>query len=446
MKIAVIGTGYVGLVSGTCFSEIGHEVTCIDIDLEKVKKLKAGFSPIYEPGLNDLLERNIKSGRLQFSHTYESIKNAEAIFLAVQTPSSENGEADLTYFQKATEMLAKYLAKDSVVVIKSTVPVGTCHEVERWLKANTKNSFHVVNNPEFLKEGSAIDDFMRPDRVVVGHDSLRGRQVLEEIYQPLILQGRPIIYMSNLSAEMTKYAANCFLATKISFINEMARLCDLTGADIDEVRKGITSDVRIGTHFLYPGIGYGGSCFPKDVKALMNTAKKYDINLEIVRAADEVNNRQKTILFEKLSKHFNGQIKNRTFAFWGVSFKPNTDDVREAPAIYMAKKIIEHGGSVQFFDPVATHNFKNLMLQISQTHGESKIDLSKLVDFEDKYECLKNADALLLLTEWGPFRAPDFELIKQNLKTPLIFDGRNIYSPAMMQKKGIKYYAVGRRV
>jgi UDPglucose 6-dehydrogenase len=436
MKVSVVGTGYVGLVSGTCFAEIGHEVTCIDLDVKKVETLKEGKSPIYEPGLTDLLERNISSGRLSFSTNYDSIKKAQTIFLAVGTPSSDTGEANLEYLEKAAVSVAENLSDDGIIVIKSTVPVGTNKLIRKLVGEHTKKKFYIVNNPEFLKEGSAVDDFMRPDRVVIGHDDPFAAKIMEELYAPLVRQGNPIYMMSNQSAEMAKYAANCFLATKISFINEIAKLCDATGADIEEVRKGITSDRRIGHHFLYPGIGYGGSCFPKDVQALMATGRKHEVPLRIVEAAEQVNKEQKTLLFKKLLEYFKGNIKGKTFAFWGVAFKPNTDDIREAPSIDMARAIIEEGGSVRFFDPVAADNFSNAMSDYS----------ANLTKCSDKYECLEGSDALCLITEWGPFRAPNFDEIKSKLNNPVIFDGRNLYQTHMMIEKGIKYFAIGKHI
>lgn len=436
MKVSVIGTGYVGLVSGTCFAEIGHDVTCIDIIPEKIEMLKKGKSPIYEPGLNDLLERNIASERLKFSTGYESVAEAESIFLAVGTPSSDTGEANLEYLRSAAVSVAKNISDGAIIVIKSTVPVGTNIMIKELVSEHTNKTFHVVNNPEFLKEGSAIDDFMKPDRVVIGHADEFAAEKMNELYEPLVRQGNPIYMMSNLSAEMTKYAANCFLATKISFINEVARLCDSTGADIEEVRKGITSDRRIGTHFLYPGVGYGGSCFPKDVKALIATGKKHDVNLSIIQAAEDVNDAQKTLLFGKMMDHYKGDISGKTFTFWGVAFKPNTDDIREAPAIYMARKIIEAGGKVQFFDPVASDNYEKYMNQNS----------SDLKRFDEKYSALDGSDALLLMTEWGEFRAPDFSEVKKRLSSATIFDGRNLYKTSTVLDSGFTYYAVGKHI
>lgn len=437
MKISVIGTGYVGLVSGTCFAEIGHEVTCIDIDPKKIEMLKNGESPIYEPGLNDLLQRNIKSGRLNFSTDLASISKSKSIFLAVGTPSGDDGSADLSYLYKAAQDVAHQISDDAIIVIKSTVPVGTCTKIKELVAQTTKKKFHIVNNPEFLKEGSAIEDFMRPDRVVIGHNDEYAANAMNELYEPLVKQGNPIYMMSNLSAEMTKYAANCFLATKISFINDIARLCDTVGADINEVRKGISSDQRIGAHFLYPGPGYGGSCFPKDVKALLYTAKQYGTNLRIVEATEDVNDDQKKYMFEKIMKHFGGNIKGKTFGMWGVAFKANTDDVRESPAMSMVNALIENGATVNFFDPVATENFYKVI--DSKFHANMK-------DFPNKYDCLNGADALITMTEWREFSFPDFDEVKSRLKSSIIFDGRNLFKTDKVQEHGFTYYAIGKKI
>ena len=439
MKVSVVGTGYVGLVSGTCFAEIGHEVTCIDIDPKKIEMLERGESPIYEPGLNDLLLRNIESGRLKFSTDYDSCKEADSVFLAVGTPSNEDGSADLKYLFSAAKSVADNMKEDCVVVIKSTVPVGSGKKVSELIKKETKIPFYLVNNPEFLKEGSAIEDFMRPDRVIIGSDSDFAVKKMDELYAPLVRQGNPIYHMSNISAEMTKYAANCFLATKISFINEVAKLCDLTGADIEEVRKGISSDQRIGKHFLYPGPGYGGSCFPKDVKALLSTAKENGMNLEIVQAAEDVNDAQKTRMFDKMKTHYAGDLTGKKFAFWGVAFKANTDDVRETPAIYMAKALIGAGASVSFYDPVASDNYAVLMTKYPECEG-------KLQQFDDMYEVLNGADALVTMTEWRQFHNPDFELIKEKLKAPVLFDARNLYHTSKALEEGFTYFAIGKYI
>jgi len=439
MKVSVIGTGYVGLVSGTCFAEIGHEVTCIDLDVEKIETLKQGKSPIYEPGLSELIVRNSASKRLHFSTDYASVKEAKCIFLAVGTPASENGEADLTYLFKAAESVAKELSDDAIVVIKSTVPVGSNAEVEKCIGNKTKKRFHLVNNPEFLKEGTAVEDFMRPDRVIIGHHDEYAAKVMKELYAPLVAQGNPIYMMSNLSAEMSKYAANAFLATKISFINEVAHLCDYTGADINEVRQGISSDKRIGSKFLYPGPGYGGSCFPKDVKALFHTAKKNGMDFKIVRATEEVNDAQKIRMLEKMLDYFAGSIEGRIFAFWGTAFKANTDDIRESAAIYLAEAIIKVGGRVHYFDPVAGDNFAKYMQGNSATKNQTQ-------QFSNKYDCLNDCDGLVTMTEWREFRVPDFAEVKNRLKTAAIFDARNLYDTQKILDEGFAYFAIGKRI
>ncbi len=437
MKVAVVGTGYVGLVSGTCFAEIGHDVTCIDIDPKKIEMLKAGKSPIYESGLTELLERNINSERLHFSTNYDSVKTADAIFLAVGTPSADDGRADLKYLKAAAKEVAQNIIDGAIIVIKSTVPVGTSLELRKLISENTKRKFHLVNNPEFLKEGTAVEDFMRPDRVIIGHQDQNAFAVMEELYAPLLRQGNPIYGMSNLSAEMSKYAANCFLATKISFINEIARLCDATGADIEEVRKGISSDKRIGGHFLYPGPGYGGSCFPKDVKALIATAEDFGLDLKIVNATELVNDEQKLYVYTKMKKYFNGDLKNKTFAFWGVAFKANTDDVREASAITMARALIKEGATVNFYDPVAGENYLSAMKDYPECNG-------KIKSFKNKYDCLNSCDGLVTMTEWREFRVPDFLEVKNRLKTKVIFDGRNLYETHKILAEGFDYFAVGK--
>jgi UDPglucose 6-dehydrogenase len=436
MNVSIIGTGYVGLVSGTCFAELGHHVTCIDIDVAKIAQLKDGKSPIYEPGLSDLIERNIKSTRLEFSTSFESVKASQAVFIAVGTPSGDDGRADLKYIYSALSSLAPHLSENGIVIIKSTVPVGTCDKIRSKLAELTKVKFHIVNNPEFLKEGAAISDFMKPDRVVIGHNDDTAAKVMEELYEPLVRQGNPIYMMSNLSAEMTKYAANCFLATKISFINEIARLCDATNADIGEVRSGITSDKRIGSHFLYPGPGYGGSCFPKDVKALVSTAIDHGMNLKIVEAVERVNAEQKSYIVEKIIKHFDGELSGKVFGLWGVAFKPNTDDIREAPAISISKALNALGAKVKYYDPVASTNFSKLC-------ESENIDA---VSVDDKYECLKDCDGMVLVTEWPEFRTPDFKKMQDKLNQNTIFDARNILSIKHVKEANFQYYAIGRRI
>lgn len=437
MKVSVIGTGYVGLVSGTCFAEIGHNVTCIDIDPRKIEMLNRGKSPIYEPGLNDLLERNIRSNRLHFSTGYESCQTADSIFLAVGTPSGDDGNADLSYLESAAKSVAENLSEHTVVVIKSTVPVGTGKRIKELISKHTTKQFYLVNNPEFLKEGTAIEDFMRPDRVIIGSTEEFAAQQMDELYRPLVRQGNPIFHMSNVSAEMTKYAANCFLATKISFINEVANLCDKTGADIEEVRKGISSDVRIGKHFLYPGPGYGGSCFPKDVKALIYTAKEYDTELRIVQAAEDVNYDQKVIMFQKMKDHFKGDLSGKTFAFWGVAFKANTDDVRETSAINMALALVKAGAEVRFYDPVASENY----LKSMEAHPETK---GKIHNVHDMYEVMKDCDGLVTMTEWREFRNPDYKKVHDLLRTKVVFDARNLFETHRVLEHGMDYYAIGK--
>jgi UDPglucose 6-dehydrogenase len=438
MRVSVIGTGYVGLVSGTCFAEIGHDVTCIDIDENKIKTLKAGESPIYEPGITELLKRNIKSERIVFSAQFDSLKDAKVIFLAVGTPSADSGQADLKYLFMAAETIAENISTDAIVVIKSTVPVGTSVKVREIIQSKTKKKFHLVNNPEFLKEGSAVEDFMRPDRVIIGHQSEEAAEVMSDLYAPLLRQGNPIYMMSNTSAEMSKYAANCFLATKISFINEIARLCDKTGADINEVRLGISSDRRIGKHFLYPGPGYGGSCFPKDVKALIYTAREHDMKLKIIESCEEVNDEQKTYMLTKIKNHY-GELKGKIFSFWGAAFKANTDDVRESASIYMAKALCKEGAKVHYFDPVASDNFQAIMDQDADTKGN-------VIAFSNKYDCLNQSEGLITMTEWREFSFPDFDEVKQRLNNAVIFDGRNLYETKKVQELGFTYFAIGKKV
>lgn len=436
MKVSVIGTGYVGLVTGTCFAEMGHDITCIDIDASKIQKLNQGECPIYEPGLESMIQSNQKENRLHFATDYKSVKNSKVIFLAVGTPSSDSGQADLKYLFGALDNIAPELAEGSVVIVKSTVPVGTGNKVLEYLKSKTAKKFYVVNNPEFLKEGSAVEDFMKPERIIIGFKEKEGADIVEELYEPFNRQTKRTIRMSNLSAEMTKYAANCFLATKISFINEMARLCDALGADIEEVRQGISTDSRIGAQFLYPGPGYGGSCFPKDVKALVYTAKELGFNLKIVEATEEVNKEQKLYLVNKLKKHFNNDLKGKTFAIWGVAFKANTDDIRETPAIDTACELVKAGAKVNFYDPEAADSFQRYMNQIGIPVDQ----------FENKYDALNGANSLIILTEWKQFRAPDFEEIKSRLKEKIIFDGRNLYNTQRILEMGFKYFAIGKKI
>lgn len=435
MKLSVIGTGYVGLVTGTCFAEMGNSVTCIDIDEAKVQKMKEGICPIYEPGLEPMMQANYKEKRLFFSADYDSINEAQVVFMAVGTPSRDDGSADLKYIYAALDQLTPLIRGGLIIVLKSTVPVGTGSAVKKYLSEKTDKKFIVVNNPEFLKEGSAVDDFMKPERVIIGTDDDHAWKVMEELYEPFNRQTSRTIRMSNLSAEMTKYAANCFLATKISFMNEIARLCDKTGADVTEVRHGISTDSRIGSQFLYPGPGYGGSCFPKDVKALAYTAKQNDMLLKLVEATEEVNKEQKLYMFEKMKKHF-GDLKGKTIALWGVAFKANTDDIRETPAIYTAKALSEAGAKIRFYDPVAADNFEAFT-------KENGINAQKI---ENRYDVLDGADALCVLTEWKEFRMPDFSEIKKRLSSPLLFDGRNLYKTKQVLSEGFTYYAVGKAI
>lgn len=436
MKLSIIGTGYVGLVTGTCFAEMGHEVTCIDIDASKVDRMKKGECPIYEPGLEPLMQSNYKEGRLHFATDYESVRNADAVFLAVGTPSSDDGRADLKYVFSACDSIAPYLNDKSVVVVKSTVPVGTGNKVREHLKSKINKNFFVVNNPEFLKEGSAVEDFMKPERIIIGSQEDEAADIIEELYEPFNRQIKRTIRMSNLSAEMTKYAANCFLATKISFMNEVAQLCDIVGADVEEVRHGISTDSRIGSQFLYPGPGYGGSCFPKDVKALVHTAMENGIRFKIVEAVEDVNKEQKKYVFGKVKKHFKDDLKGKTFVIWGTAFKANTDDIRETPAIDTAVELHKAGAKIRIHDPQAGDHFEALMVKMGIPVDQ----------FENKYDALNGADGLIVLTEWKQYRAPDFEEIKSRLKNHVIFDGRNLYNTKKVLEQGFKYYAIGKAI
>jgi UDPglucose 6-dehydrogenase len=434
MKIAVIGTGYVGLVTGTCFAEMGNDVRCVDVDLAKVERMKQGQVPIYEPGLEEIFHRNVKENRLSFTTDLkEGINGASIIFLALPTPPGEDGSADLSYILGVAHKLGDLLQSYTVVVNKSTVPVGTAEKVSAAIAKTATIKFDVVSNPEFLREGFAIDDFMKPDRVVIGTSSKKARKLLEELYAPFVRQGNPIYFMDERSSEMTKYAANSFLATKISFMNEIANLCERTGANVDDVRLGIGSDERIGKRFLFPGIGYGGSCFPKDVQALQETAKQHGYELQILDAVTAVNNAQKHVLFNKVSEHYKGQLKGKSFALWGLAFKPDTDDIREAPALYLIDELLQAGATVKAYDPEAAANV--------QKKYQDQPGL-EVVDHE--YEVMKGADALLIATEWPAFRTPNFEIIKQALKKPIIFDGRNLYNPQDVAELGLHYESIGR--
>lgn len=438
MKVAIVGTGYVGLVAGTCFAETGNDVTCVDIDPAKVKKLQGGEPTIFEPGLKELMNKNQEEKRLHFTTDLAAaVKACDVIFLAVGTPSSEDGSADLTAVMKVATDVAKAMNGTKIIVNKSTVPVGTAQKVRDILQANTKFAAHVVSNPEFLKEGSAIDDFLKPDRVVIGTDHDDAWNVMKDLYEPFVRQGNPIIRMSNVSAEMTKYAANAMLATKISFINEIALLCDRVGADVESVRGGITTDVRIGKHFLYPGPGYGGSCFPKDVKALLKTGTNAGLPMHVIAGAEKANETQKKVLGQKIDKHYDGNLKGKTFAVWGLAFKPNTDDMREAPALVLVDHLLKAGAKVQAFDPIA-HETAPAAFKYQGT------DLSNFRLVESAYDALEGADALAIVTEWNEFRTPDFDKIKAMLKAPVIFDGRNIWKPDSLKKRGFQYYGIGR--
>ena len=439
MKIAVIGTGYVGLVTGTCFSETGNYVTCVDIDINKVEKLSSGQITIFEPGLEKLFLRNQKEGRLFFTTSIEdAIKDAKIVFLALPTPPGEDGSADLSYILNVSNKLGTLLRSDDykVIVDKSTVPVGTAEKVRAAIlasaSADISQAFDVVSNPEFLREGVAVDDFMKPDRVVIGTTSDKAIKIMNELYAPFVRQGNPVIFMDEKSAELTKYAANSFLAVKITFMNEIAQLCERLGADVDMVRKGIGSDERIGKRFLFPGIGYGGSCFPKDVQALSKSSKEVAYDFSILDAVMKVNELQKLHLIPKIEKHFNGDLKGKHFALWGLAFKPNTDDIREAPAFYMIDALLERGATVSAFDPEAMANSKQVL-------G------NKISFVENQYDALKNADALLIATEWNEFRTPDFEKVSAVLKNKVIFDGRNLFDLSAMQQLGYHYESVGRK-
>jgi UDPglucose 6-dehydrogenase len=434
MKIAVVGTGYVGLVTGTCFADTGNHVTCIDVDANKVRRLSNAEITIYEPGLEKLFLRNLKEERLFFTtNLAKGIKESEIIFLALPTPPGENGSADLKYILGVADDLGKLMTSYKVIIDKSTVPVGTAEKVHKAIAKNYSGEFDVVSNPEFLREGVAVEDFMKPDRVIVGTTSERAKKVIGDLYAPFVRQGNPVIYMDERSAELTKYAANSFLATKISFMNEIAQLCELLNADVDMVRRGIGSDERIGKRFLFPGIGYGGSCFPKDVHALVKSSEEAKYNFKILNAVMEVNEKQKLHLIPKIKKYFKNQLAGKRFAIWGLAFKPNTDDIREAPALYMIEELLKEGVTIRAFDPEAMNNVKNLL--------GNKIEYA-----ENQYDCLKDADGLIIATEWNEFRTPDFLKIVTNLKNKVIFDGRNLFDVAAIRELGFHYESVGRTV
>lgn len=444
MKVSVIGTGYVGLVTGTCLAESGNDVICMDIDERKIELLNAGTVPIYEPGLEELIRRNAAHGRLTFTTEFsKAVKKSDIIFIAVGTPPGEDGSADLKYVLAAASQIGKHMNSYKVIVNKSTVPVGTAEKVKTAVAHKTAHGFDVVSNPEFLKEGSAIEDFMKPDRVVIGADSARAIQIMQDLYTPLVRKGDRTLIMDIRSAEMTKYASNAMLATKISFINEMAILCAALDADIDSVRKGMGYDKRIGFEFLFPGVGYGGSCFPKDVKALVQTARDHGVDAKVLKAVEAVNDHQKTLLSTMIIRHFAAKgakkenktekpLAGKTIAVWGLAFKPRTDDMREAPSVVIINSLLRAGATVRAHDPVAMHEAQKIFRE--------RIQFS-----EDNYEMLRGADALAVVTEWSEFRAPDFKKVQRLLKKPLIFDGRNIYNKAELHKMGFMYYSIGRR-
>lgn len=433
-NIAVVGTGYVGLVTGTCFAETGNNVVCVDIDANKVERMKNGKVPIYEPGLQELFDRNTKQGRLSFTtNLEEAIENAEIIFLALPTPPGEDGSADLSYILGVADHLGKIIKDYKVIIDKSTVPVGTADKVHAAVAKNTTIDFDIVSNPEFLREGFAVSDFLKPDRVVIGTNSAKARKILEELYKPFVRQGNPIYFMDEKSAELTKYAANSFLATKITFMNEIANFCEKVGADVDMVRKGIGSDARIGNRFLFPGIGYGGSCFPKDVQALAKSGKEFGYDFKIIQSVLDVNDRQKTVIVDKILTYYKGDIKGKTIALWGLAFKPDTDDIREAPALYIIDALLAKGAKVKAFDPEAMDNVKAL-------YGD-KIEFAK-----NEYEVLEGCDFLIIATEWQLFRNPNFTKVVSLLKEKVIFDGRNLYDLDDMKHLGFYYESIGREI
>lgn len=438
MKIIIVGTGYVGLVTGTCFAETGVNVTCIDVDEKKISDLRNGIAPIYEPGLDELISRNSKKGRLLFSTSLEdNLSNTDVIFIAVGTPPDEDGSADLKYVLDVARKIGRYLDRYIVVVTKSTVPVGTASKVKTAVqmeldKRKSNLTFDVASNPEFLKEGNAIEDFMRPDRIVIGVESKKAETLISRLYKPFLLNGHPLIFMDIASAEMTKYAANAMLATKISFINDISNLCEIVGADVNMVRKGIGSDSRIGTKFLYPGVGYGGSCFPKDVKALIKTAADNNYQLKILKAVEEINESQKMVLFNKVSSYYGDDLKGKMFGIWGLSFKPQTDDIREAPSLIIIKKLLIAGVRVKAYDPAA-------MKEAQRTFGD------KIFFAKDQYEAVIDTDALLVVTEWPEFRLPNFNVLGKLMRSKVIFDGRNIFEPSELDEFGFTYFSIGRK-
>lgn len=434
MKVSIIGTGYVGLVSGVCFAENGNDVLCMDRDSKKIEKLKTGDPVIYEPQLEELLKKNISEGRVSFTTDLkETVQSTDVIFLCLPTPPNEDGSVDLHHVLDVASDMAKYINGYKVIVSKSTVPVGTCDKIKKMISAKTKYKFDVVSNPEFLKEGAAVADFMSPDRVVVGTKSSKAAEIMRELYSSFMRVSERFVLMDERSSELTKYAANSMLAIRISFMNEISNLCEKVNADIDMIRIGIGSDPRIGNSFLFPGVGYGGSCFPKDVKGLIKTSEEYNYDFKTLKAIDDVNQRQKRILVEKVNRHFKGNVKGKVFTVWGLSYKPRTDDIREAPSITIIKELTGAGAKIQAFDPAANENFK---LQFGH--------IKSLKIYENNYDALKGSNGLILVTEWNEFRRPDFEKIKKLMKTHVIFDGRNIYNPKTAAKKGFKYYGIGR--
>jgi UDPglucose 6-dehydrogenase len=446
MRITVVGTGYVGLVSGTCFSEMGNRVTCVDTDAEKIEKLKRGDIPIYEPGLDEMVRRNQESGDLRFTTSLaEALPRTQIVFIAVGTPMGEDGSADLRYVLNVAEQIGQWMANDLVVVDKSTVPVGTADRVREKIQESLQKrkesgdpvaaelQFDVVSNPEFLKEGSAVADFMKPDRVIIGADKEESQELMGKLYEPFMMKGNRVLFMDVRSAEMTKYAANAMLATRISFMNEIARLCGKVGANVSKVRMGIGTDTRIGMAFLFPGCGYGGSCFPKDVQALIRTMKDNDVNPLLLQAVEDVNNEQKNWVYQRVVARFGEDLSEKTFAVWGLAFKPNTDDMREAPSIVTVRELVRRGAKIQAYDPEAFEQAKTFYFK----------DLPRVEYCKNKYDALNQADALLLLTEWSAFRSPDFEEIRERLSSPILFDGRNQFERFELHRHGFEYYAIG---
>jgi UDPglucose 6-dehydrogenase len=433
MKISIIGTGYVGLVQGACFADTGNSVICMDIDKKKVHNLKKGIIPIYEPGIEEMVKRNVKDGRLTFSTDLKStVAKSKIIFLCLPTPQSEDGSADLTHVMEVSKGIADYLNEAKIIVSKSTVPVGTVEKMRQIFEKRGKHNVQVVSNPEFFKEGSALQDSLRPDRIIIGTSDKKTAEVMAELYEPFVRTGNPIIVMDEKSAELTKYAANSFLATKITFMNDLANLCEIVGADIEWIRKGIGSDPRIGKNFLFAGIGYGGSCFPKDVKALIKTSGTHGHTLRMLETVDRINEDQKGVLVHKLKEHFSGKLKNKTVAVWGVAFKPQTDDIREAPSLVIISSLLNEGAKVRVHDPVALPN-------------AIKVFGTQVHYCESAYDTVKDADALVIITEWNEFRKPDFQRMKSLMKEPVIFDGRNIYDPKEVRDAGFTYYGIGRK-